>query len=328
MISLNEAASQLAAADDILVLSHQFPDGDTLGSNAALCRALRKLGKHTRFACTNEVGKKFQYLFHGMETQEFEPKFIVSVDIADVQLFGSGIASYADQVDLCIDHHKSNVHFAKASYVDSAAAATCEIIYDLIALLGVKPDSAMADCIYTGIVTDTGCFKYTNVTPRTFRIAAELMEIGIHAADINRVMFDTKSLARLELEQRVIESLSFYFNGHCAVAQISQKMIQQTGATDDDVDGISGIPRQIEGVQIGVFIREKQDGAYKISVRSHASIDASAICAKFGGGGHHSAAGCTIQEPLDEVKAKLVQAAGEALSKAPKKLKKGSSKSL
>ena len=328
MISLNEVADQLAAADDILVLSHQFPDGDTLGSNAALCRALRKLGKRTRFACTNAVSKKYEYLFSGMEIQEFEPKFIVSVDIADVQLFGSGIASYADKVDLCIDHHKSNVHFAKASYVDSTAAATCEIIYDLTALLGVKPDNIMADCIYTGIVTDTGCFKYTNVTPRTFRIAAELMEIGIHAADINRVMFDTKSMARLDLEQLVIESLSFYFDGRCAVGQITQEMIRETGATDDDVDGISGLPRQIEGVQIGISIREKQDGAYKISVRTHSSIDASAICAKFGGGGHRSAAGCTIQEPLDDVKAKIVQAAGEVFSKAPKKLKKGSSKSL
>lgn len=317
MISLNEAAEQLKAADDILVLSHQFPDGDTLGSNAALCRALQKLGKRVRFACSDEVSKKFAYLFDGMKFEEFDPKFVVSVDIADVQLFGNGIASYADQVDLCIDHHKSNVHFAKASYVDSTASATCEILYDLIHLLGVNLDSAMADCIYTGIATDTGCFKYVNVTPRTFRIAAELMEIGIHAVDINRAMFDTKSLARLELERRVIESLSFHLDGRCAVSEITQKMIRETGATDDDVDGISGIPRQIEGVLIGISIREKQDGAYKISVRTHSSIDASVVCAKFGGGGHRGAAGCTIQEPLAVVKKKLVQAASEEYAKIP-----------
>lgn len=313
MISLNEAAKRLMAADDFLVLSHQCPDGDTLGSSAALCRALQKLGKRVRFACSDVVCSKFQYLFDGLIVQEFVPKFIVSLDIADTQLFGDGIACYKGQVDLCIDHHKSNGDFAKASYVDSKASATCEIIYDLITLLGVKFDSVMAECIYTGIVTDTGCFKYANVTPRTFRIAAELMEIGIRAAEINHVMFDTKSRARLDLERRVIESISFYYDGRCAVSQVTQEMIQETGVTDDDVDGISGILRQIEGVQIGIFIREKQDGDYKVSVRTQPSMDASAICVKFGGGGHRGAAGCFIQAPLNEAKAKLVQAAGEEL---------------
>lgn len=310
-VSLNEAAKLLASADDILVLSHHFPDGDTFGSNSALCRALQKMGKRARYACTDAVSKKFQYLFDGVSVQEFEPEFIVSVDIADVQLFGDGIAQYADRVDLRIDHHKANTDFAKASYVDSTASATCEIIYDIIHLLGVQIDRQIANSLYTGIVTDTGCFKYTNVTPRTFRIAAELMETGIDSAEINRVMFDTKSRERLEMERLVLESISYYYDGRCAVAYITQKMIAETGAADDDIDGISSIPRQIEGVLVGVTIREKQDTDYKISLRTQTPIDASAICQKFGGGGHRGAAGCTISASLEEAKQQIVKAVGE-----------------
>ncbi len=313
MASLQRAAELLKAADHILILSHQYPDGDTLGSAGALCRALQKMGKSARCECSDRVSSKYRYLFQGVEPQGFEPEFIVSVDVADSKLLGSLEEKYAGRIDLCIDHHGSHVPFAKESYVDSKAAATCEIIRDLISLLGMEIDSGMASCIYTGITTDTGCFRYTNATPRSYRIAAEMMECGADAADINRVMFDTKSRARLEMERSVMESMEFFFDYRCAVIHISRKMVERTGAKESDMEGLASIPRQVEGVLVGATLRERKEGGYKVSLRTQPPLDAAAICRRFHGGGHKGAAGCTLELPYEEAKQCLVEEIGKYL---------------
>lgn len=313
-ISLEDAASMLGAADEIEILSHYYPDGDTLGSAAALCRALQKLGKRALCRCADQIPRKYGYLFEGVAVQEFEPKFTVSVDVADIKLLGSDFAEkYKGKIDLCIDHHGSNQEFAGATFVDSTAAATCEIIYDVIRLLGAPLDPMIAQSIYTGITTDTGCFRYTNATSRTYRIAAVMMETGIDAASINRLMFDTKSRARLEMERSVLDSMEFFYGDRCAVVQISRRMIEESGATEGDLEGLAAIPRQVEGVEVGVTMREKRDGGYKLSLRTLPPIDAAAICARFGGGGHAAAAGCTIDAPLAQARERIVKAVGEYL---------------
>lgn len=316
MTSLNEAAGFLLGADRILILSHMYPDGDTLGSSTALCRGLQKLGKRARILCSDEIGPKYRFLFDGVKPDEFEPETVVAVDIADTALFGEPLFSlYADRVDLCVDHHPSNSCYAARCYIDPKAAATCEIIFDLLRLLGVELDQAIAASLYTGITTDTGCFKYTNVTPRTYRIAADLVETGINAPKINRVMFDTKSRAHMEMERRVTDTLEYFYGGRAAVIVITRKMIEESGAKEDDMDGLSSIPRQVEGVLVGVTIREKAGGGYKISLRAQQPVNASKICARFGGGGHAGAAGCTFNTSLEEAKKQILDAIGDSLPK-------------
>ncbi|WP_457944199.1 DHH family phosphoesterase [Caproiciproducens sp. LBM24188] len=314
MIRLNEAADFLLAKDRFVILSHNYPDGDTLGSSTALCRGLQKLGKHAMIRCSDEIGAKYRYLFEGVTPEDFTPETVVAVDIADTALFGEPLLSlYGEKVDLCIDHHPSNTGYAARSYVDPKAAATCEIIFDLLRLLGVELDVFLAASLYTGITTDTGGFKYTNVTPRTYRIAADLVETGCDAPGINRSMFDTKSRAHMELERRVMDTMEYSHNDRIAVVSVTQQMIRETGATEDDMDGISSIPRQVEGVLVGITVREKAEGGYKISLRAQRPVNASEICAKFGGGGHPGAAGCTLQTTLEEAKAQVVAAASAYL---------------
>lgn len=319
MIGLDEAASRLREAEKILILCHQYPDGDTLGSASALCRGLRQLGKRAAVRCSDAIGPKYGYLFEKLVDDAFTPDLVTAVDIADEALLGEPLFSqYAGNVDLCIDHHPSNTHYAKQWYVRPQAAATCEIIFDLLRLLKAELTQDIAEALYTGITTDTGCFKYINVTPTTYRIAADLVETGIDAPGINRAMFDTKSRARLDMERRVLDSIEYDCGGRVAIIQITKKMVAESGAQEDDLDGLASIPREIEGVLIGVTLREKDDGAWKLSLRARTPANASEICERFGGGGHKGAAGCTMQLPFEEAKAKMLAAVREHLETLPK----------
>lgn len=300
-ITVSQAAEILKDADRILILTHQFPDGDTLGSGYALCRALRVLGKQARVICNDPIPEKYEYMIDGMEEQTFEPAFVCAVDVADSRLLGEGLEPYAAQTVLCIDHHGSHRDFEKNLVLDAEMGATAMLILQVIEELGVTVDTAMADCLYTGIATDTGCFKYSNTTPLTHRMAAQLMEAGAHAEPINRAMFDIKSRARLALEQQALQSMEFYDGGRVAVMKITEEMMQQSGAAEFDLEGLSPLPRQIEGVWVGITLRQKADGSYKISVRTGAHADAAAICGLLGGGGHARAAGCTLSGSDEQI---------------------------
>lgn len=314
MIDLERVVSLLRDAQDIEILSHHFPDGDTLGCAAALCRALQRMGKRARCTCADPVSEKYSFLFDGIERQEFPAQFVVSVDVADSKLLGPVLAAkHAGKIDLCIDHHGSHQDFAENSYVDSTAAAACEIIYEVICRLGIEPDQVIAQAVYTGITTDTGCFRYSNTTARTHEIAAKVIRTGIDAGDINRRMFETKTRARLEMERSVLDSIAFYFDARCAVMCISRAMIEASGADEGDLDGLSAIPRQIEGVLVGVTMRERKIGGYKVSLRTQPQVNAAKICAEFGGGGHAAAAGCTLEEDFEPARERLLAAIGKVL---------------
>ena len=303
-ISLQEAAGLLKEKDNILILSHQFPDGDTLGTAGALCLMLRSMGKRARMECSDKVPDKYNYMLSDIPDMEFVSEYIVAVDVADTKLLGEPLASrWADKINLCIDHHGSNKKYAEKYYVDPTAAATAEIIYRLAGLLGVSLTKHMADCIYTGITTDTGCFRNANVTAETHLIASELLRLGASAAEINRLMFETKSHSRLALEKMVLETLEYDMGGSYASIYITKAMMKESGASEGDMEGLAPIPRKIEGVKIGVTLREKSDGSYKVSLRTDIGIDASKICGRLGGGGHPQASGCTVKGPLEQAKA-------------------------
>ncbi|MDD2362047.1 MAG: bifunctional oligoribonuclease/PAP phosphatase NrnA [Oscillospiraceae bacterium] len=308
-VSVSKAAALLRSSDNILILTHHYPDGDTLGSGFALCYALRALGKNAGVNCSDSIPDKYGFLYSNIGlAPDFEPDFICAVDTADVKLLGEKLSIYADDIDLCIDHHASNTRFADSLLLIPEYAATAMIIAEVIREMGVVIDLNMATGIYTGIATDTGCFKYSNTTSYTLRMAADMLDLGVNSEIINRAMFDVKSRARVELEKLALESIRFYLNDRCAIMRIMVDMIEKSGAGEDDLEGLAPLSRQIEGVYVGVTMREKTDGSFKVSVRTGNHANASAICAKLGGGGHVRAAGCTIDGPADRAVETVLEA--------------------
>lgn len=295
-ISLSKAADFLKQRDNFVILTHQNPDGDTLGSGFGLAMLLEKLGKKSTVICSDEIPKKYSYFTEfAPQNADFEQDLtIVAVDVADVKLLGKLEKEYANRVELCIDHHVSNIGYANSTYLDSDAAANCECIFDLAKELSVEIDKNMALALYTGISTDTGCFRFSNTTSKTHRIGADLMELGIDTAEINRIMFETKSRIRVELEKMALDAMEFHFDDTCAIITVTREMYEKTGCKDEDLEGITSISRSIEGVMVGVTLREREEGGFKISVRTYPPIDASEICRRVGGGGHIRAAGCQL----------------------------------
>lgn len=312
-IELKECCEELAKMDDIALLCHQNPDGDTLGSAFALHYLLRRLGKRSRVECADDIPKRYAFLCRDYEPQEFAPKFIVAVDVADEQLLGPLMENYGGRIDLCIDHHSSNQLYAKKTFLRSEAAAAAELVAEIV---GEFPQAELtkqiADCIYTGISTDTGCFCYSNTTAHTHEVAGRMFEAGCDYAKINYIMFEQKSLSRIAIEKEVLNTVEYHFNNRCALVWITTKMMEHTGAFDAELEGVAAIPRQIEGVEAGITLREKDNG-FKISLRTGEQVDASAICNGLGGGGHRCAAGCFIEGSLDFAKKEILAAVGKAL---------------
>lgn len=304
MIQIKDVVDFFKSNNNYTILLHGSPDGDTIGSGYALCRALQAMGKNAEILCCDDIPKRYDYIKRGVNKQQFVPETVVSVDVADIKLIGALKSQYEGKIHFAIDHHPSNTHFADKLFLDGNASATCEIIYELILALGVEVDRDIANSLYTGIATDTGCFQFSNTTYRTHEIAAALMKTGIDAAEINRIMFDTKTRGRIDVERKVLDTIEFFFDNRCAIAVITKEM--QVNASHDDLEGITALPRQIEGVRCGITLREKEENRYKISVRTHDPVDASEICARLGGGGHIRAAGCELCGPLHDVKEMLL----------------------
>ena len=309
MLTCPETAALLRQWDKILVMSHASPDGDTLGSASALLRGLSSLGKQVDFLCADPVPEKFSYLFAGLPLGGFEPAHVMTVDVADKALLGKAPQELVARVELAIDHHGTHVPFAPQRWVEADSAATVELIYALLGELGVELDRAMADCLYTGLATDTGCFRYRSVTPRTHRIAADLLELGAQSGDINQRMFESKSRGQVEAERIAMDSLAFSSQGLVAILEVPYSLFARTGVEENDLDGIASLPREIQGVVLGVTLKEKADGKVKVSVRANPPADASQLCSRLGGGGHQGAAGCSLgQVTLEQARQTMEQA--------------------
>ncbi len=251
LAGLKETAEFLANRDNFYILTHQSPDGDTMGSGFGLCYALRKAGKKANVLCSDDFPKRYSFMYEGYEPQKFTPETIVAVDVADRKLLGTRLNGYADYVDLCIDHHVSNERYAKNLLLYPDASATCEVLFRVLTEMGAELDKHIAECLYTGIATDTGCFKYANTTKLAHIIAAELMEQGIDIERINREMFDIKSKARLKVEQYINSAMEYYLDDKCAMAAVTLDTIRKAGLAQEEFEGIAGMSVQLEGVQVG-----------------------------------------------------------------------------
>lgn len=312
-ITLKECAEIIGRYNSFLILTHASPDGDTLGSAFALKRVLSKLGKPSQVVCNDEIPQKYSFLWDGITNEKVDFEAVIAVDIADRKLLGEEInLKYGDKIILAIDHHLSHRDYAENTYLCDRASNS-ENIYALVNEMGVPIDSGLATCIYCGMATDTGCFLFTNTTAETHKTAAVLMDKGADFALVNRKMFETKTVSYLKLEQMALSTIELHFGGKCAVMQITQEMFKESCSNDGECDGIASLPRKIEGVLIGITIREKENGNYKVSIRTVEPYDAAEFCAHFGGGGHNRAAGCEFECSLEETKNALLSFIGEKI---------------
>ena len=315
-ISLLQTARFLKRNDHFVILTHASPDGDTLGSACALAMGLQKIGKRAYVICPDPVPKKFDYFMKKLRNRAFKYKNIIAVDIADEALLGSLKDEFGGKVNLCIDHHISNTGYAENLFLDASASATAECVFAILKVIHAVIDDTIAAALYTGISTDTGCFKYSNVTARTFDIAGKLFAYNINAAEINRIMFDTKSKNRLEMEKLVLDTAEFHFDEKCMILSVTEEIQKKTKCSGSELEGVAAISRSVEGVLAGVTIKESEKNVFKISLRTYEPLDASNICGRLGGGGHRAAAGCTVNGSLDEVKEKILASVKQELEEA------------
>lgn len=305
-IDFDRAVQLLSENDDFIILTHANPDGDTLGGGFSLLAALRSLGKRAKVVCGEALPEKYRFLEYPGD--EIENGFVVSVDVADVQLLPLNVREkYADRIDLAIDHHATNRLFAKETYLEGDSASVCEVVFLLVKALGAEIGEEIATRLYTGCSTDTGCFRYSNVTPRTHRIAAELIERGARHSEVNVRMFETKKPGFLKLQSLCLSGMELHFGGKVSVFRITRAMLFECSCGDEDCDALVALSRQIEGVLVGVTFKEKADGSLKVSLRTHEGVDASQVCSAFGGGGHVRAAGCQFTCQFEEAKAQVLE---------------------
>lgn len=305
-------AALLSEQDRILLVTHRNPDGDTMGSTAALCSALRRCGKTAVLFPNGQVTEKllpFVERFYG--PADFRPDYIVSVDVATEKMFADG---FAGPVDLCIDHHPSNSHYAAAECLCPDRAATGEIVMRIIQALCGELTAEEANLLYIALSTDCGCFQYANTDGAALRHAAELVEAGAENARLNQLFFRKVSAARLKLEGLIYQRMSFHRNGRVVVAIVTDEMLAAAGATEDDCDDLAGLAGRAECGEVSITIRDYPGGHSKVSVRSGESFDSCALCARFGGGGHKMAAGCNLPVPPEKARELLLQAIDEVLA--------------
>ena len=297
----NEAARFLLEADNIAIVTHRRPDGDTLGSAALLCRGLRQLGKQAHVLCNPEVTEKYAGLLEGLTKEAAEQTdTVVTVDVASPNMLGSHFAHLQEKAALRIDHHGSATSFTPNELVEPETAACGEIVYGVLKEMGATLDVAMAEALYTAVSTDTGCFRYANTTANTLRGAADCLAAGANTFALNQILFETNSLGRLRLQGWLVENAIFLQNGQIAICALPKSKELELGLTEDDLENISGFPRSIAGVKIAATLRQEDAQTVKMSVRAVPGCDAAAICQKFGGGGHTGAAGASMKLSMEE----------------------------
>lgn len=315
-IDYKQAAALLGGWDHILILTHKRPDGDTIGCAVGLCALLRQLGKTAWLHPNEDATELFTpYLEGYIAPAGFAFDKVVAVDVATLDLLTGAERAVADAhgVDLCVDHHPSNTGYAAACCVEAEKAACGEIIYKLVEELGTL-DREIAQALYVAVSTDTGCFAYANTTANTHAVAAALMAQDIPYRAINKRHFRTKSRKRMKLETMLISSLEELEDGQVVVGALSLADMARVGATEVDAEDIAAVLGQIEGVKASATLRELKGGECKISLRSDAAyLDACAVCALLGGGGHNAAAGATIKGDIPAARAAVAGAVRKTL---------------
>ena len=318
-LSMDELCERLSVKCNTLIIYHVRSDADAIGSAFALRDLLYAMGVPSICACADEVPERLRFLASAQgsvvpeEGMGLDYDRVISVDSASPSQLGSLFTKLHKYVDIMIDHHRTGSVYAD-HYIDPDASATGEIIYELAKALkdkGMIPyiPNRVLQCVYAAISSDTGGFRFANTTPKTHRIAAELIEAGVDAAEINHKLYESKTPKQLAAEGEAMRSLQMYFEGRVASVKMPYDVKCEMGLSEENLETLIDIPRSVSGVEVAFVVRQPEDkNIFKVSMRSSSDIDVSAICAVFGGGGHVRAAGCTIEaDSIEEAEEKLLE---------------------
>ena len=307
ILTRSETAAFLLSHDHYTILSHRRPDGDTIGSSAALCLGLRKLGKTAHVLQNTEVSSRFAWLHEGLTKESVEEgDILVSVDVASPGMLPKAFQHLLGKIALRIDHHASATSFTDEELVDGSSASCAEVVWDVLELMGVKVDKTIAEAVYVGLSTDSGCFRYANTSAHTFAVAAECARANARIYELNQELFETNTLGRLRMQAWIVDHMQLLRGGEMAICAIPKAVEESIGVTEDDMDNISSFPRTVAGVCMAATLRETSDGDTKMSVRAVPGYDATKVTVPFGGGGHKGAAGASMKKTLAEA-VKLVE---------------------
>ncbi len=307
-MNYRECADWLRQRDNFIIITHVRPDGDTLGSAAALCSALRRTGKKAHVFNNPDITEKYKKYISDYLSDSLDYSYAIATDVAEKHMICDG---FDGDIDLSIDHHPTNSQYAGELLLHAEKASCGESVMEVIKELCGNISDEEASLLYMAVSTDCGCFRYANVTAETFAAAGELVKYGAEVQKLNFDLFRQVSRARIVLEGMICSGLRFYRDGKLVVATVTEEMMRTAGATENDIDDIAGIPGKVEGCIVSMVIRELAPKKCKVSVRSQPTFDSSALCAKFGGGGHKMASGCTIEADPDTVREMLVSALDE-----------------
>jgi len=308
-MTLDNILEQIKKAKSIVILTHENPDGDAVGSTLAMYEALKQLGKENVDVIIPQYPRTYRFL-PNVDTVKKEGQEIydlaIALDCATIKML-NGWSNYFEnaKTKIVIDHHGTNTMYGDFNYVNPDSPACTQILLTIFEYFGVEITNNIGKCILTGIITDTGGFQYGSTRPETFEFAARLLKSGINVSEIYKKSMNTKTRANFELRKRAIDRMEFLEEGKISFTYITKQDIEEIGATLDDHEGIVDEGRCIEGVEVSIFIRETEKG-YKVSLRSNEYVNVSDICLIFGGGGHIHAAGCTVTMPLEQAKEKIV----------------------
>ncbi|MCX7883925.1 MAG: bifunctional oligoribonuclease/PAP phosphatase NrnA [Caloramator sp.] len=313
MMVLNKIGHILKDYNDFAIVSHVSPDGDSIGSMLGLFNTLKDFGKSVDLFVDDILPEKYSFLtgFEHIKRYNTGSKYscLIILDCGDVDRLGE-LKSLLNSSDIIIniDHHISNTLFGDINYVDSNASSVGEIIYQILKINGYNISKNTAMCLYTSILTDTGGFKYSNTTSMTFNIVADLINTGINFSDIYSKIYDSRTLSQTKLLGKVLSTLEIYYDNKVAVLTMPYKLLDECNAKEKDADEFINFARNIDTVEVGVFIKEVNDLKCRVSLRSKNYVDVSKIASYFSGGGHIRAAGCTIEGSISEVKNKILDA--------------------
>lgn len=324
-IDVKKYASELLSMDNILILTHAHPDGDTIGTGMGLLRALTNLEKKAILACSDELPHHIGFMkafadsekcFFGRAFSDaFVPEYVVSVDIASTALIGSGLSEYASKIYLALDHHDVNTLECDMLFVEPHSSSAGETMYYAIRELEKQSgkrliDGICASALYAAISSDSGNFKYSCTASRTMHAAGELIEAGADNGEIARQLFDIKTLDSFRAEALCTKNVRFFCDGKVAVSYTDHGLNKEYGLEESDFDTCVQLLRMIEGVEVAVFAKEKSENKekpkFRLSLRSNTYADVAQVCASFDGGGHKKAAGCTVYGDISEVTEKIV----------------------
>ena len=307
-LTASECAAWLGEHDDYIIISHRRPDGDTLCSGAALCSALRRAGKRAWCFDNPETTDTYRpFVAPYLAPEGLSPSTLVTVDVASEGLFPAGIST---PVPLAIDHHPSNSRFAENLCLAAERSSCGELVMGIIKALCGSMTAGEANLLYAAVSTDTGCFQYSNTNAATLRAAAELVECGAENSALNTLLFRTMSRARMALEGRMLTGMRYFKDGKISVNIVTQAMLDECGADENDCDDLAGIAGKAKGSLISLTIREVAEGS-KVSARSKPGINVSDVCAVYGGGGHAMAAGVTLNCGVEEALELMLRAIDE-----------------